>query len=84
MKYLHPKSLSEEQLTILLSLTSISSEGMIAAIKMHLVDGWPAGTSARGNGVDAGNVSSALSTLEEKAALVERYIETRIAHLLCE
>ena len=84
MKHLYPKSITTERLNILLSLTSISSANMIAAMEMHLVDGWPSGISARRNGVDAGNFSNALSTLEEKAVLVERYIETRIAHLLCE
>ncbi|KZN61548.1 PapB/FocB family fimbrial expression transcriptional regulator [Pseudoalteromonas luteoviolacea] len=71
MKYLFKGMQSPERFELLLSLTRISSENVISALKDYLVRGMDKKAAALTNHVEMPNFSAALKKLEEKAAVVE-------------
>lgn len=81
MKYLPACGMNEEQLELLLSLTSIKSEPIKYAITRHLVNGWPTAQCATVAECDPKNLDRALKRLNEVAGTVERLIEIRCKHI---
>lgn len=84
MKYLLQGGESETRLTLLLSLTKISSEPTIQALRDHLQKDWRALDEARAaalNGTELSNFSRALSTLNHVAGIVEQIKEIDWQHL---
>lgn len=66
---------SAERFELLISLTSIRSEGIREALYDHLVRGLPVMTAAQIAGEPQPNVKRALAVLEEVADKVERIKE---------
>lgn len=84
MKYLSQACESEQRLTLLLSLTSISSQPVIQALRDHLQANWRglSDTSAAAlNGVQLPNFNRALKTLNAVAATVEQIKDLDWQHL---
>lgn len=81
MRHLIQGGKCDEGLKLLLSLTSISSEDVKAALHDHLVKGLSDTLSAQVNGVALPNFNRALNRLEEAEQTVERLIELRMKHL---
>ncbi|OCQ23387.1 hypothetical protein A7985_05455 [Pseudoalteromonas luteoviolacea] len=75
MKYLFKGMQSPERFELLLSLTRISSDNIIEALRDYLVRGLDKKTAAVINGIEQPNLSAALRRLEVKAELVERIKE---------
>jgi DNA-binding MarR family transcriptional regulator len=75
MYSLTPGIESKERILLLLQLTEITSEDIIAALVDHLERGLSVTTSAALNNVPQPNVSRALATLNEKAEIVEKIKE---------
>jgi hypothetical protein len=71
MNYLLRGGYKPEKLALMLSLTSIRSEDIRAAIHDHLVEGAAIDTAAALNMADAGNLKRALKKLNETARIVE-------------
>lgn len=71
MNYLLRGGYNPQKLELMLSLTSIRSEDIRAAISDHLVKGFRVEDSASLNLVDAGNLKRALKKLNETARIVE-------------
>ncbi len=66
---------SAERVDLLVSLTSIRSEGMQGAIHDHLVKGHAVAQAAALNGERDNNIRRALATLEQVADKVEKIKE---------
>jgi hypothetical protein len=66
---------SAERFDLLLSLTSIRSEGIQAAVRDHLVNGHAVASAAALNGELDKNVRRAIATLEQAADIVEKIKE---------
>lgn len=62
---------SAQRFELLLKLTKIESEQISAALFDYYVKGVRSGTAAITNDTKAGNVSRAMESLEERAAIVE-------------
>ena len=77
MKYLVQGMESKRKVELLISLTSIKSEPIIAALTDHLVRGFEISEVALLNDTKQGNVSRALDTLNEVAATVEKIYELK-------
>lgn len=75
MKYLFAGGQTEERLNLLLSLTKISSEAVLAALHDHLVKGFSISDAATINSTAQQNVDRALSKLEKVADMVEKIKE---------
>ena len=71
MNYLLSGGYNPKKLELLLSLTSIRSEDIRAAISDHLVRGASIDLAAALNLVDAGNLKRSLKKLNEVARVVE-------------
>lgn len=72
---------SKERVAALLSLTSIKSEPVTAAIYSHLTDGFSDTDSAALHDVKKSSFSRALSALNDVADKVEKIKEIDFAHL---
>lgn len=84
MRYLTQGAESEQRLTLLLSLTSISSKPVIQALRDHLQKDWRglSDTSAAAlNGVQLPNFNRALKTLNAVATTVEQIKDLDWQHL---
>jgi len=81
MNVLLPGNESPLRLTLLLSLTNISSESVIKALTVHLVNGMPDAAAAALYGVEKSNFSRALTALNDKAQIVEQIKELDWEHL---
>lgn len=75
MKYLSPGQVSEANLNDYIFLTSIRSEGVIAGLKLHLVDGHQVETAACIACIKPANLVRAIETIEPVVAAVERIKE---------
>lgn len=71
MNYLIRGGYNPQKLELMLSLTSIRSEDIRAAIHNHLVDGCAVDLAAALNGADVANLKRALKKLNEIARIVE-------------
>lgn len=81
MKYLVSGCESPERFQLLLSLTRITSEYLIAALHAHLVHGVSDVRSADINSVQLSNFTRALNKLNEVAGIVEQIKELDWRHL---
>lgn len=75
MKYLYAGSQSNERFELLLSLTRINSEDVVAALYDHLVKGATESSAAIMNGISMSNFNRAFKKLDTVAASVERIKE---------
>lgn len=75
MNYLLQGMESEERVDLLLALTSISSECIIKAIKMHLVEGCSESEACSARLITQSNFNRAMSKLNEVAGIVEQIKE---------
>ena len=75
MKYLYAGSQSNERFELLLSLTRINSEDVVAALSDHLVKGASESSAAIMNGISMSNFNRAFRKLDTVAAAVERIKE---------
>lgn len=75
MKLLFKGNQSAERLKLLICGTSIRSESLVDALHDHLVDGQSLTLAATFNGVTTGNLSRAVSKLNEVALWVEKVKE---------
>lgn len=66
---------SEQRVDLILSLTSISSESKVEAIKRHLVRGATLRDAADLAGADPGNLKKTLAELNRVARIVEQIKE---------
>ena len=83
MKHLIPGIQDEKRLALLLSLTSIRSEGIIEGLMWHLVKGHQIETAAALAEVKPSLLSRALSNLNEVAGIVESIKEhDRVTHFI--
>lgn len=71
MKYLFAGNQTEQRFTLLLSLTSITSEKIIDGLRYHLVKGHPLEQAALLAEVKKNNLSRAVDTLNDAAEIVE-------------
>lgn len=71
MKYLYPGNQSQNRFDLLLSLTSIRSEDIKAAVEDVLVKGHQPEMAASFNGVKLSNLERALNTLEAVENTIE-------------
>lgn len=81
MKYLLQGGESETRVKLLLQLTSIRSEDVIAALEDHLVKGVVDTMAAAFNGVQLSNFTRALAKMNEVAGTVEKIKELDWAKL---
>lgn len=65
MKTLHAASQSKERFGLLLSLTKISSSGIIKGLEYHLVTGFDVNNAASLSGTKQPNLQRALNQLEK-------------------
>ncbi|WP_338725679.1 PapB/FocB family fimbrial expression transcriptional regulator [Shewanella baltica] len=65
------------QFDLLIAMTSITSAAKINALRMHLVDGFPASRCYARFGVTQQHFSAALNGLNKKADLARRYIAAK-------
>lgn len=77
MKYLVQGMETKAKVALLIELTSIKSDKIIDALTDHLVRDFDVADSATLNNVKQGNVSRALATLNEAAAIVEKLYELK-------
>lgn len=75
MKYLYAGSQSNERFELLLSLTRINSDEVVAALFDHLVKGASESSAAIMNGISMSNFNRAFKKLDTVAASVERIKE---------
>lgn len=75
MNYLLPGREPLKKIELIISLTQLSSPGKEKALIEHYVNGLPASRAAARFGIDKGNLSTAKSTLEEVAAVIEQIKE---------
>ena len=75
MKYLFIGSQSEQRFEMLLSLTRINSDDVIAALYDHLVKGATESSAAIINGISMSNFNRAFKKLNDMAEAVERIKE---------
>lgn len=75
MKYLYAGSQSDERFELLLSMTRINSDDVVAALFDHLVKGASESSAAIMNGISMSNFNRAFKKLDTVAATVERIKE---------
>lgn len=75
MKYLFIGSQSEQRFELLLSLTRINSDDVVAALYDHLVKGATESSAAIINGISMSNFNRAFKKLNDVAEAVERIKE---------
>ncbi len=75
MKYLFIGSQSEQRFELLLSLTRINSDDVVAALYDHLVKGATESSAAIINGISMSNFNRAFKKLNDVAETVERIKE---------
>ena len=75
MKYLFIGSQSEQRFEMLLSLTRINSDDVVAALYDHLVKGATESSAAIINGISMSNFNRAFKKLNDVAEAVERIKE---------
>ncbi|NWO06912.1 MAG: hypothetical protein HLX50_14805 [Alteromonadaceae bacterium] len=81
MKYLFIGSQSEQRFELLLSLTRINSDDVVAALYDHVVKGASESSAAIMNGISMSNFNRAFKKLDTVAATVEQVKEIDLRKL---